>query len=208
MQAEIFYGLANKNTMIEVLENIIKGLALKLNDLGFISKSGGLLQETTIVGTGATVVQTSAQIAPFADGKLVRVSPDKSETVITFFTAGATRVIRQDLYLMQLENEITLTGWINGNRTGRSELASPEMQIMNAIKTARLDLTTGGPVRDLEIVYSGDNEGSPVSRWGWDKPEFQYGVTPHRIFQQKYRVVYTIAQGCATQTVNILNPAC
>lgn len=194
--------------MIEILEAILKGLANRINGLGFVSKAGGLLAETTIVGTAQTIIRTAAQIAPFADGKLVDVSPDKGDTVNTFFTAGSTRVTRQDVYLMQMENEVTLTGWVNGNRVSRSELASPEFAILSALQKSVVELTEGSPIRSVEIEFIGDNEGQSISRWGWDKPEFQYGASPHRIFQQRYRVSYTVSRGCADQSVHVLNPSC
>lgn len=195
--------------MIDILEGIVKQLAMRINDLGFVSKSGGLLYEFSVSSGGANTVRTTAQIAPFVDGKLVPISPDKKETVITFFQAGPTRVLKQDLYLSQLENELTLTGWVNGDRIGREELGSPEVSILNEIRKFKSDLTTGGPLRDIEIDYSGDSEGqAPASRWGWDKPEFQYGSHPHRIFQLKFRLTYMVSKGCATQTVHVLNPAC
>lgn len=194
--------------MIGVLEGALKGLAIRIKDAGFVSKSGGLLQETTISTGGGNVVRAAAQVAPFVDGKLVDVSPNGNDTVITFFQATATRVTRQDVYLMQCENEVTITGWINGNRVVMNDNADPELAIINIIRKARFEPESGSALRSIEIDFVGDNEGGVLSRWGWDKPEFQYGAYPHRFFQHKFRVSYTIATGCATQSVQILNPAC
>ncbi len=119
------------------------------------------------------MVRTAAQLAPFTDGKVVDISPDKKETVVTFFTAGATRVIRQDVYLMMCENEITLTGWINGNRTGTTDQANPEMAILAALRNARLDPTSGGALRSVDVEFSGDNE--PLKS-PWKTPPF--GMAP------------------------------
>ena len=191
-----------------IIEAIIKAMANQVLNLGFVSKSGGMLQETTIVSGGGNIVRTAAQIAPFVDGKIVDISPDKKETVITFFSAGATRVVRQDTYLMLCENEIVLTGWINGNRTGTTDQADPEMQILTALRNARLDPTSGGALRSLDIEFAGSDSEVQVSRWGWDKPEFQYGAAPHRFFQQRFRASYMLSRGCSTQSVVIMNPAC
>ena len=194
--------------MIAVLESILKGLAVRVKDSGFVSKSGGLLQETTIVTSGASIVRAAAQIAPFIDGKLVDVHPDSNETVVTFFQAGPSRVIRQDMYISQIENDITLIGWINGNRIRGTENADPEMAVMSIIRKARFQVDSGSPIRSVEIDFSGDNDAIQLSRWGWDKPEFQYGAFPHRFFQQRFRISYVLATGCATQSVHVLNPSC
>ncbi len=194
--------------MIGVLESAIKGLAVRIKDAGFVSKSGALLQETTISTAGSNTVRAAAQIAPFADGKLVDVSPSGNDTVITFFQASATRVTRQDVYLMQCENEVTITGWINGNRVGMNDNADPELEIIKIIRKAKFTPDDGSPLRSIEIDFVGDNEGATLSRWGWDRPEFQYGGYPHRFFQHKFKFVYTLSTGCATQSVQILNPAC
>jgi hypothetical protein len=194
--------------MTNTLESILKGLANNLAGLGFISKAGGLLQETTISTSGGNSVRTSAQVSPFSTGRLVDVCPDKNETCVTFFQAGATRVTRQDMYIMQLENEITLTGWINGNRIGIEPMQDPELQIIGAIRKARFAAEEGSPLRCIEIDFTADGEPLNVSRWGWDKPEFQYGGHPHRLFQHKFKVSYILATGCASQSVHVLNPAC
>lgn len=194
--------------MIGVLEAIIQGLANRINDAGFVSKSGGLLYESTVSTAGGNVIRATAQVAPFADGKMIDVSPDNTQTAITFFTAGPSRVIRQDSYLMQLENEVTITGWINGNRVGTSELADPELAVINLIRRAKFQIDQGSPLRMVDIDFIGDSQGQTFSRWGWDKPEFQYGGHPHRMFQHKFRISYAIATGCETQSVHVFNPAC
>lgn len=195
--------------MIGVLESILKGLATRINDTGFVSKSGGLLQETTISAQGANIVRASAQVAPFADNKLYSLSPDAKDTCITFFQAGATRVVRQDMYIMMLENDITITGWINGERLGMNDFADPELEVLKIIRKARFKMQDGSPLRSVEIDFQTDSGSDiPVSRWGWDKPEFQYGASPHRFFQHKFKISYCVASGCATQSVQILSPAC
>lgn len=194
--------------MVAVLEEILKGLAKRIHDAGFVSKAGGLMQEVSVSSAGAASFRVVSQVAPFADGKLLDMSPDSSDTAITYFTAGASRVVRQDMYTVQLENEVVLNAWINGKRIGKNPNADPMLQMLQIIRKAKFQIEDGSPLRMVEIDLSNPDAQVNVSRYGWDDPKFQYGASPHQFFAIGFRINYILATGCQTQSVQVLNPAC
>lgn len=183
-------------------------MAKEVAALGFVSRSGGLLHEVnTTAGLGEGIM-TWAQVAPFDTGKMVDVSPDRAESAISFFQVGVTRVVRQDTYLTQRENEVTFTCWINGDKTKAGTGTEIEEKIVAALRKFRPNIEQGSPVRSVDIEYIGDSEGEAINKWGWEGKMLQYGQPPHLLFQHKFRVRYMVAVGCNSQTVDILNPAC
>lgn len=187
-----------------ILEGILKEMALRVHGLGFISKAGALVYEATATTGG---IMTNAQVAPFTDPKLVDVSPDSRETGVCFFKAGATRVTNQDSFLTTRENEVVFTGWINGDRVKTSD-TDIEEQIVKALRSYRVPIQAGSPIRMAEIEYLGDNAGEVVNRWGWDKGTLRYQEPPHILSQHRFRIEYVVSSGCYSQTVEVVNPAC
>ena len=98
-----------------IIESIIQALSQRVYDLGFVSKVGGLAREIMVSAAGVNRRVVTAAIAPFSDNRVFELSPDGKESGIAFFIAGPTRVIRQDVYTMTLENELVLYGWLNGD---------------------------------------------------------------------------------------------
>ncbi len=190
-----------------ILESIIQQLSSKIYALGFVSKSGGLGRELIVSAAGTTRRIVSAAIAPFSDNRYFELSPDRKDSGIVFFTAGATRVIRQDVYTMTLENEIVLYGWINGEITKADQTTDPELLIVAQIRKARFKPEEGHPVRGIEIDYVGSQE-PDFSRFGWDDAVFQYGAHPHKLFRHQFRVNYVVSVGCSTQSVTVAGAVC
>jgi len=191
-----------------ILETIIKEMAQSVAGLGFISKSGGLLQEVNTTAGEKDAIMTWAQVAPFTAGKMVDVYPDKTERGISFFKVGPTRIVRQDTHLTQRENEIVFTCWLNGDRLKEQTETSAEEMIVRALRLYKIQIKQGSPIRLVEIEYLGDNTGESINRWGWENKMLQYNLAPHKLFQHRFRILYTVANGCVTQTVDVLNPAC
>jgi hypothetical protein len=191
-----------------MIEQIIKEMALKVASVGFVSKSGGLMQEANTTAGNGDVIMTLAQVAPFASNALIDVSPDRNESAISFFRASPTRIVRQDTYLTLRENDLTFTCWINGNKTSEEPGTSAEEMIVQALRSYRVPIGEGGPIRMAEIEYLGDNTGEQINRWGWENKMLRYNEAPHRLFQHRFKITYAVATGCYSQTVHVLNPAC
>jgi len=194
-----------------ILEGILKEMANRVYGLGFISKSGALVYEANATNGG---IMTNAQVAPFTDPRLVDVSPGGRENGISFFKAGATQVISQDSYLTIRQNDIVFTAWINGDRVKTSD-TDIEEQIVKVLRTYRVPIEQGSPIRMVEIEYLGDNEGTisrygndVANRWGWDKGTLRYNEPPHILFQHNFRIKYVVSSGCYSQTVQVINPSC
>lgn len=191
-----------------ILESIIKQMAQQVASLGFISKSGGLLQEVNTTAGASEAIMTWAQVAPFTSGKMEDVSPDKTERGISFFKVGPTRITRQDTWLTQRENEVVFTCWLNGNRVKEQGDTIAEEAIVKALRLYKVRIEQGSPIRLFEIEYTGDNQGEAINRWGWESKMLQYNQLPHKLFQHKFLLRYTVATGCVNQTIDIINPAC
>lgn len=190
-----------------ILESILNALANAIRDTGFVSRSCGLARFVSISSNGANATVVKAFEAPFASAEMVDASPDGNDSAITFFTAGATRVVRQDVWLMWCENEVTLTMWVNGDRVDPAQ--SPETAVLNRIRSTRVVPEEGSPIRSIEIMFAGDsNAQADISRFGWDRPEFQYGAYPHRIMQMTFRVSYILSTGCSNQTIAVIPKVC
>ena len=188
-----------------ILESILNALASAIRDTGFVSRSCGLARFVSISANGSNTTVVKAFQAPFAGSEMVDASPDGQESAVSFFTAGATRVLRQDVYVMQCENDVQLTLWVNGDKIAPDY--SPEMVVLNTIRGTRVIPEEGSPLRSIEIMFVGD-AAPDVSRFGWDRPEFQYGGYPHRFMQLSLRVNYTLSTGCANQTVPVIAKVC
>jgi len=188
-----------------ILESIINALANAIRDTGFVSRSCGLARFVSVSANGSSTTVAKAFQSPFAGSEMVDVSPDGGESAVSFFTAGATRVLRQDVYIMQCENDVQLTMWVNGDRITPDY--SPETVVVNTIRALRIVPEEGSPLRSIEVVFTGD-AAPDVSRFGWDRPEFQYGGYPHRFMQLSLRISYTLATGCANQTVPVIAKVC
>lgn len=189
-----------------ILEGILKEMANRVYGLGFISKSGALAFEANATN-GVDSIAVSAQLAPFTDPKLMDVGPDSSETGISFFKALPTRITSQDSWLTTRENEVLFTAWINGDRVKTSD-ADIEEQIVKALRTYRVPIEQGSPIRMAEIEYLGDNAGESINRWGWEKKTLRYNEPPHKVFQHRFRIQYVVSSGCYSQTVQVINPSC
>lgn len=189
-----------------ILEGILKEMANRVYGLGFISKSGALAFEANATN-GVDSIAVSAQLAPFTDSKLMDVGPDSSETGISFFKALPTRITSQDSWLTTRENEVLFTAWINGDRVKTSD-ADIEEQIVKALRTYRVPIEQGSPIRMAEIEYLGDNAGESINRWGWEKKTLRYNEPPHKVFQHRFRIQYVVSSGCYSQTVQVINPSC
>ena len=186
-----------------IVPEIIQQMATKIANLGYISQSGTIVQEVERGG------KFDIQAKTYKDGfaKPVNISPDAKESGITFFQVGPTRVLASNTWLDTMENELILTGWLNGNRLTEPELA--EQGIMSALRNFRFDKPAGSPIRNLVVEFAGDNEGQPIGdRWGWAAPEFQYGKLPYRLFQLRFKLTYFVSRGCAPVTSTVLKPAC
>ena len=186
-----------------IVPEIIQQMATKIAQLGYISQSGTIMQEVERGG------KFDIQAKTYKDGfaKAVNISPDAKESGITFFQVGPTRVLASNVWLDTMENELTLTGWLNGNRL--TEMETAEIGIMAAIRYFQFDRPTGSPIRNLDVEFAADNEGQPIGdRWGWTAPEFQYGKAPYRLFQLRFRMTYFMSRGCAPVTSTVLKPAC
>ena len=194
--------------MIQTLESVLNALAKTIAYNGFVSRAGGLLKEMTLTTSGGPSVRAMARIAPFSDNTLRDMSPDSNETCITFFTAGPTRVLRSDVWIIQCQNEVTLTGWVNGKRIAGNEFADPQQEILMLLQRAKIGFDNGEPIRNIEIEYTGSADKPDVSRYGWDGPEFQYGMEPYYFFQHRFNFTYMLQNGCATQPVQVLSPVC
>ncbi len=187
-----------------IVPEIIQQMATKIANLGYISQSGGILREVEQQGK----INVEALVYPFSTGaKAKPISPDRGESGITFFQVGPTRVLNSNVWLDTMENELTLTGWLNGNRL--TEVEAAEMGILAVLSHFRYAMPTGSPVRQLSVEFAGDNEGQPIGdRWGWTAPEFQYGKAPYRLFQLRFKLTYFMARGCAPVTSTVLKPIC
>lgn len=190
-----------------ILESIIKELALRVHELGFVSKAGALLFEANISTGDGDGILTTAQVAPFTDTRMVDVSPHSAETGICFFKAGPTRVTSQDYFLSTRENEVTFTCWVNGDRV-KADGTDIEETIVKALRAYRIPIQAGSPVRMAEIEYLGDNTGEAINRWGWESKVLRYNEPPHRILQHRFRIAYVVSTGCYSQTVQVVNPSC
>jgi hypothetical protein len=183
-----------------IIPAIIEQLAKRIYDLGYIGQSGGMVQEVL----RGTVFDIQAPVYP--NPKPVNISPDRKESGITFFSVGPTRSLEQSRWLTKWENELTLTGWLNGDRLTEIEMA--EMGVFNAMR-GTIVMPEGHPVRSVTLEFAGDNEGQPIGeRWGWTDPAYQYGKLPYRLFQHRYRLTYWVGAGCAPVTSAVLQPAC
>ncbi len=186
-----------------IIPDIIKQLASKIGELGYISQAGGMVQEIQRNGK----IDVQALVYPFASDKPVNISPDARESGITFFQVGPTRVLDSNIWYDTQENELILTGWLNGNRL--TEVHAAEQGIKAVLSYFRYTKTEGSPVRQLTVEFAGDNEGQPIGdRWGWTEPTFQYGAAPYRFFQHRYKLTYFLSRGCAPSGVNVLQPSC
>lgn len=186
-----------------IVPEIIQQMASKIAQLGYISQSGTIVQEVERGG------KFDIQAKTYKDGfsKAVNISPDAKESGITFFQVGPTRVLDSNVWLDTIENELTLTGWLNGNRL--TEVEAAEMGILAVLSHFRYTMPAGSPVRQLSVEFTGDNEGQPIGdRWGWTAPEFQYGKAPYRLFQLRFKLTYFMARGCAPVTSTVLKPIC
>ena len=190
-----------------ILESIIKEMALRVYELGFLSRAGALVYESNVTAGDGEGIQTTAQVAPFTDPKLVDVSPASQDSGTCFFKAGPTRVTDQDSYLTTRENEIVFTCWINGDRT-KADDTDIEETIVRALRLYRVPIKAGSPVRMAEIEYQGDSAGEPINRWGWEKKTLRYNEPPHKLFQHRFKITYMVSAGCYSQTVEVVNPAC
>ena len=183
--------------------SIIQQMATKIGQLGYISQAGGILQEVERGG----ILDVEAKTYQKQFTKAVNVSPHSGESGITFFQVGPSRVLDSNVWLDTIENELILTGWLNGNRL--TEVEAAEFGIKAALSHFRYTMPQGSPVRQLSVEFAGDNEGQPIGdRWGWTAPEFQYGKAPYRFFQHRYKLTYFLARGCAPVTSTVLKPAC
>ena len=186
-----------------IVPEIIQQMATKIANLGYISQSGTIVQEVERMG------KFDIQARTYKDGfvKAVNISPDKSESGITFFQVGQARPLASTVWLDTIENELILTGWLNGNRL--TEVEAAEMGIMSVLRNFRFDKPTGSPIRNLAVEFAGDNEGQPIGdRWGWTAPEFQYGKAPYRLFQLRFKLTYFVARGCSPVASAVLQPSC
>lgn len=190
-----------------MLQNTIQALAQKIYDLGFVSKACGIASELFVSAAGINKRVLSAPVAPFSDNRMFEVSPDRLESAITFFQAGPTRVIRQDVFSMTLENEVSLLGWINGDKVQSDTSSDPELLVIGAIRKARFSAEDESPIRSIEIDYSG-SQTPDFSRFGWDDGKLQYGAYPHRLFHHTFRVVTVVSSGCSTASINVLGMPC
>lgn len=190
-----------------ILEGIIKELATKVHSLGFVSRAGALLYESNASSGGADGIITSAQVAPFVGNKLVDVSPHAGETGTCFFRANATRVTGQDYFMSTRENEVVFTCWINGDRV-KADGTDIEEKIVQALRSYRVPIQQGSPVRMVEIEYLGDSAGESINRWGWENKTLRYSEPPHLLFQHRFRITYIVSNGCYSQTVQVVNPIC
>ena len=186
-----------------IVPEIIQQMATKIANLGYISQSGTIVQE--VERAGKFDIQAKTYTSQFT--KAVNISPDAKESAITFFQVGPTRVLDSNTWLDSMENELTLTGWLNGNRLTELDLA--EQGIMSALRNFRFDKPTGSPIRNLVVEFAGDNEGQAIGdRWGWTAPEFQYGKAPYRLFQLRFKLTYFVSRGCNPVASAVLKPAC
>lgn len=190
-----------------ILESIIQSLSQRIYNLGFISKAGGIGRELMVSAAGTNRRIVSAALAPFSDNRYYELSPDRKDSGLVFFMAGATRVIRQDVYTMTLENELTLYGWINGELTKADQTSDPELLIVGQIRKARFKPEEGHSVRGIEIDYVGSQD-ADFGRFGWEDAMFQYGAHPHRLFQHQFRVNYVVSTGCSTASVTVAGAVC
>lgn len=190
-----------------ILESIIQALAQKVYDLGFISKSGGIARELMVSAAGTNRKIVTAYVAPFSDNRAAELSPDRLTSGLTFFTVGPTRVSRQDVYTMTLENDVVLNGWINGDLVKGDATTDPELLIVGQLRKANFTTDEGHPVRRIEIDYNGGLV-ADFSRYGWDETVFQYGAYPHRLFQHQFKITYIVSTGCSTASVTVAGAVC
>lgn len=190
-----------------IIESIIQALSQRVYDLGFVSKVGGLAREIMVSAAGVNRRIVTAAIAPFSDNRAFELSPDRKESGVAFFIAGPTRVIRQDVYTMTLENELVLYGWLNGDLVKGDQTTDPELLILSKIRKANFATEEGHPVRRIEVDYVGGQE-PDFARFGWDDTIFQYGAFPHRLFRHQFRCSYVVSTGCSTASVTVAGAVC
>lgn len=190
-----------------ILESIIQQLSQRVYDLGFMSKCGGLARELMVSAAGANRRIVSAALAPFSDNRYSEISPDRKDSGMLFFMASATRVVRQDVYTMTLENTVDVYGWINGDLTKADPTSDPELLILSKLRKANFKTEEGHPIRSIEIDYVGSQE-PDFARFGWDEARFQYGAHPHRLFIHQLRVTYIVSTGCSTASVTVAGAVC
>lgn len=192
-----------------IIEAIITELATRIGQTGFISQSGGMAQEVKRTVNGALKIDLQAHVYPFVTGKAVNISPDAKESGIAFWSVGPTRIVNQNAWVSSWENDVILTGWINGNRIASGQCADAEFAVIQAVKGSRFVPGEGSPLRAVTIDFTGDNQGQAVgSRYGWDDAQFQYGAAPYRLFEHRFRLTYFVGNGCCTAPVEVLQPAC
>lgn len=191
-----------------MLPEIVKQIALQIYGLGLFSKVGALASEYSATLGDSQALYVAAQVAPFASQTAETLSPSAAERGICFFQASATRVLRQDVFLRQCENDLTFTFWANGGRLSGTQDGTLETQIINAVRSVRVAIPEGSPIRTLEIQHTGDLFGESANRWGWEGKMLQFNLPPHKIGQIRFRVTYTVGTGCYSQTVEVVNPAC
>lgn len=188
-----------------MIEPVINELAARIGALGFVSQSCGLSREFSVSSAGE--VKTVVTAPAFPTWVSVEVSPDIAKNVITFFTASPTRVVDQNIYMMRVENEIAINGWINGDTVSMSPDSDPELEIINAVRKAGIDVSGGGSIRSVEIDYIG-SEQPDVSRFGWNEANFQYGAFPHKLFRHILKVSCVVSKGCETSTITVTAKPC
>ena len=187
-----------------IIPEIIKDLATRIANLGFVSLSGGVVSDLK----NGDKISPFGQVYPFTNGPKF-FSPDANQTAITFFKVGPTSERNSNTYISQWENEIKLIGWINGKRINDAECLDAQMQILQAVRQARLTPSDGSPLRTVDITFSGDNEGQPIGQeYGWNDVSFQYGIYPYRLFELRFKLIYNVASGCNTSPIDVLKPIC
>lgn len=183
-----------------MLEHVINNLALALLDTGIVTKSGNLAEEVGIRQSDNSIRKVpAAQLAPFKLSEMVAVTPDDLETVICWWEASATAVLRQTEYLMQLRNECNLLMWINTARLSPPDAATAQRAIVNAVLGAKYLIEDGDPIRGVIVDYSGQVFDERLSKFGWDNPEFQMSMPPYKLASHKFQVTYHVSKSCSPQ---------
>lgn len=184
---------------------IIQELGNKIANLGFVSLVGGVASDLR----SGDKITPSALTYPLWD-KPKFVDPDSNQTAIVFFKVGPTRsTARANAWLHEWENEVRLIGWLNGNRISEQGCLDAQMQILQAVRFARITPAQGSPLRMVTIEFQGDNEGQDIGQeYGWNDAEFQYGQYPYKLFELRFRLTYMVAAGCCLEPIDVLKPVC
>lgn len=189
-------------------EAIIQDYCKAVMECGFVSKCGGLAQVGNVSTPGGNQTVVIANIYPFETGTYSTISPDKKETGIAFWRASATRVTKQNAYLSEHENTLTLTVWVNGDKVKLSSAMDAKLFLQRLISRHKLTIDQNSPYRSVSVEFIGDSTGEVVTGYGWDGLAFKYHEQPHSLFNLQFRFTAFVAAGCATPTAHIVSPVC